>query len=365
MTVADRNAAAELDPRTIIRQAWYVAAWSDELGREPLGRVMLGEMIVLFRAEDGSVVALEDRCPHRNLPLSAGRRDGDRLECGYHGLVFDRHGVCVHVPGGAGPGDPIPDWARVRSYPTTERLGWVFVWMGDPERADETLVPDFQIRMLDPDWITHGGTIEAECGYRLILDNLLDLSHLAFVHASTTGNRALAESASIAASVEGDRVQATRWMSDIAPAQSFVEYAGYDGTIDRWQASAFTPPAYIYVNSGSCPAGEGPGPERWFDDQGLWGFVVYHALTPVTARTTRQFWAVSLPAEWVPAGRREVFEKQMRAIPLEDLAVYEGQQRAIDLAGGSGNPGDVDPRGTLEADEALLAMRRIIRRLSG
>ena len=358
---ADQKTAAGFDPRTIIRQAWYVAAWSDELGREPLARVILGEMLVLFRAEDGAVVALEDRCPHRNLPLSAGRRDGDCLECGYHGLVFDRDGVCVHVPGEGA----VPDWARVRTYPIVERLGWVFVWIGDPERANAAQVPGFQTRLQDPDWITHGGTIEAECGYRLILDNLLDLSHLAFVHGSSTGNREMAESAAIATTLDGDHVQVTRWMSDIPPARSFAEYAGYEGTIDRWQASAFTPPSYIYVNSGTCAAGEGPGPDRWLDDQGLWGFVAYHALTPVTPRRTRQFWAVSLPADWVPPERREVYEQQMRLIPLEDLAVYEAQQRAIDLAGEAGNDGDVDPRGTLAADEALLAMRRIIRRLAG
>ena len=350
----------EFDPRTLIRQAWYVAAWSEEVGHAPIGRVMLGEMVALYRAEDGSVVALEDRCAHRNLPLSAGRRDGDRLECGYHGLVFGRDGRCVHVPGQ----DSVPHWARVRSYPTAENLGWVFVWMGDPDRADPALVPDFQTRAVDDDWITHSGTIEARCGYRLILDNLLDLSHLAFVHSSTTGNRALAESASIATTVEGDCVTVTRWMSNIPPAPSFTEYAGYGGTIDRWQASVYTPPSYIYVNSGSCAAGEGPGPEGWIDDQGLWGFVVYHALTPVSPSTTRQFWAVSLPAAWVPDARRAVFEQQMRAIPPEDLAVYEAQQRAVDLAGAAGNPGDIDPRGTLDADDGLLAMRRIIRRLA-
>jgi len=345
----------------LIRNAWYVAAWSTELGNDPIARVMLGEPVVLFRAEDGTAVALADRCPHRNLPLSAGRRDADRLECGYHGLVFDRNGRCVHVPGQGA----VPDWARVRPYPTAEKLGWVFVWMGDPEQADPELAPDFQTRLLDDDWITHSGTIEAGCGYRLILDNLLDLSHLAFVHASSTGNRALAEAATIATEVDGDHVRVTRWMSDIPPAQSFVDYAHYDGNIDRWQASAYTPPAYIYVNSGSCAAGDGPGPECWLDDQGIWGFVVYHALTPVTPASTRQFWAVSLPTKWVPDGRREIFESQMREIPREDIAVYEAQQRVIDIVGAAGNLGDVDARGTLAADEALLAMRRIIRRLAG
>ncbi|HEY7608964.1 MAG TPA: aromatic ring-hydroxylating dioxygenase subunit alpha [Alphaproteobacteria bacterium] len=347
----------DVDDGLLLRNHWYVAAWADEVGRKPLARVMLGDYLVLFRTEAGKAVALENRCPHRNLPLSEGRLIGDTLECGYHGMVFDCSGACTHLPGVAAP----PHWARVGAYPVVERRGWVMVWMGDPAKADESRAPDYHIRLGDPGWFAYKGHIEVKCGYRLILDNLLDLSHLAYVHSSTTGNRALAEEAAISAEVEGERVRVARWMSGIPPARAFVDYAGYDGNIDRWQVSEFMPPAYIYVNSGTAPAGRGVSPAERTTSQGLWGFVVYHALTPETARTTHQFWAVALEQRMVPESKRAVFERQMLNIPLEDVAVYEAQQRAIDLDPEAG--GDVRPRGMIAADKGLFAMRRILQRL--
>jgi vanillate O-demethylase monooxygenase subunit len=348
----------------LLRNHWYVAAWSKDLGQALLPRVVLDDMIVLYRAKDGTSVALEDRCPHRNLPLSEGRRSEDSIECGYHGMVFDRAGGCTHIPGQS----DVPGWARVRSYPTVERLGWVFVWMGDPARADAAAVPSFQVRLEDPEWLTVGGYLHVKCGYRLIVDNLLDLSHLAYVHASSTGNRELAENARIAAEVDGDRVRVTRWMTGVPAAPAFVDYAKYNGPIDRWQGSEFIAPGYVYVNSGtvrsgSSLAGAGAPPEVRMKSQGEWGFVVYHALTPETARTTHQFWAVSLPARFVPPERREIYERQMTEIPVEDLRVYEAQQAAIDLDPAA--RGDVNPGGTIPADEGLLAARRILRRLYG
>ena len=342
----------------MLRDHWYAAAWSADIGDIPVARVLLGEMVVLYRCADGTIAVLEDRCPHRNLPLSEGRRTGDSIQCGYHGLVFGADGMCSHLPGAETP----PDWARVRRYPAIERQGWVLVWMGDPEAADETDAPGFAVRRDDPDWLTVSGYTHAKCGYRLVLDNLLDLSHLAYVHSSTTGNSALAEKAKIACAVDGDRVCVTRWMENIEAAPAFVEYAGYGGGIDRWQGSEFMPPSYIHVNSGSTTAGDGAAAADRMSDQGRWGFVVYHGLTPETARTTHQFWSVSLPAQWVDPSKHDTFVAQMKDIPAEDLAVYEAQQRAIDLDPDAFGA-DANPRGTIPADEGLMAMRRILRRL--
>lgn len=341
-----------------LRNHWYVAAWSSEVGRKPLARVLLGEYVVVYRTEDGHVVALENRCPHRNLPLSAGRLIGDTLECGYHGMVIDRSGCCIHMPGEPSP----PTWARVKAYPAIERRGWVLVWMGAPSNADPALAPDFHTRLSDPAWLHYSGYIDVQCGYRLILDNLLDLSHLAFVHASTTGNRALAEEAKISAEADERCVRVTRWMENIPPAAAFVDYAGYDGMIDRWQFSEFMPPSYVYVNSGTAPAGSAVPPAARRDSQGIWGFVVYHALTPASTRSTHQFWAVALEQRLVPAAARPEFERQMRNIPMEDVAVYEAQQRAIDLDP-EARDGDVRPRGMVAADKGLFAMRRILQQL--
>ncbi len=341
-----------------LRNHWYVAAWSDDVARSPVARVMLGDAIVQYRTEDGRAVALEDRCPHRNLPLSSGNLNGDVLQCGYHGLEFGTDGVCIHVPGQ----DRVPDWVRVRPYPVAERNRWVFVWMGDPDLADETGVPDYPSRMVDPEWLTISGYQVVRCGYRLILDNLLDLSHLAYVHAATTGNTALAENAVLTTEVDGDSVRIARRMEDVEPAPAFRRFGDFAGNIDRWQVSQFLAPSFININNGADDAGSGvEGPEQ-LTSQGKWGFVVYHAMTPESATTTHQFWAVSIPERMVPDDDREAFLAQMDTVIPEDTEVYEAQQAAIDLDA-EAHERDANPRGALPIDQALLEMRRVIRRL--
>ncbi len=341
-----------------LRNYWYVAAWSEDIGRAPTSRVMLGETIVLYRTGDGRAVALENRCPHRNLPLSEGKLIGDVVQCAYHGLQFGSDGVCVHVPGQ----DDVPDWARVKRYPVAENNRWVFVWMGDPDEADEASLPDYAIRLVDPDWLTISGYQVVRCGYRLILDNLLDLSHLAYVHARTTGNAALSEDAVLATEVEDDSVRITRWMEDIEPAPAFRRFGDFAGNVDRWQVSQFLPPSYININNGADDAGSGARGADRLTSQGKWGFVVYHAMTPESATTTHQFWAVSIPERMVPDAERETFLAQMNTVIPEDTVIYEAQQAAIDRDPAAHHR-DVNPRGALPIDQALLEMRRVIRRL--
>lgn len=343
-----------------VKNAWYVAAWSKDVGRELLGRVLLNEYVVLYRKEDGTAVALENRCPHRNLPLSEGRLVGDEIECGYHGLVFNCEGSCIHLPGSETP----PDWATVGRYPVAERHGWVYFWPGDPALADEALIPAYPKHNENEDWIRAQGQTYVKAGYKLVLDNLLDLSHLTYVHGSTTGNRAVAESADLSVDLEGDSVRVTRWMEDIEPALAFREYGKYENNIDRWQMSQFVPPSYININNGSVDTGVGADRDTRNNDQGRWGFVVYHAMTPETETTTHQFWTVAGHKDMVPENMRDLFVEQMHGVLKEDLDVYEAQQRAIDLDHASGSR-DANPRGTIPADEGLLAMRRVLRRLYG
>lgn len=343
-----------------VKNAWYVAAWSKDVGRELLGRILLNEYVVLYRREDGTPVALENRCPHRNLPLSEGRLVGDEIECGYHGMVFDCSGTCTHLPGAA----EAPSWATVRRYPVAERNGWVFYWPGDPARADEALLPDYAVRNQDEDWVRVQGQTYVKAGYRLVLDNLLDLSHLTYVHGSTTGNRDLAEKANLIVEADGVTVRVTRWMENIEPATAFREYGGFEGNIDRWQMSQFLPPSYININNGAVDAGTGADAETRNNDQGRWGFVVYHAMTPETETTTHQFWTVAGRRDMVPPEREQLFSDQMHNVLGEDLVVYEAQQRAIDLDPDAVGR-DANPRGTIPADEPLLAMRRILRRMYG
>ena len=343
-----------------LKNQWYVAAWSKDVGREPLGRVLLNEYVVLYRKEDGTPVALENRCPHRNLPLSEGNLIGDIVQCAYHGLEFDCTGACVHVPGQS----EVPEWAQVKAYPLAEQGGWLFIWMGDPALADLSAVPTYHRNLSDPDWKEVSGQTLVKAGYRLVLDNLLDLSHLAYVHSSSTGSRDVAESAELYTEVEDDRVRVTRWMADIPPAKAFVDFAGYENNMDRWQVSEFLPPSYINICNGSTDAGQGVPQAERPSTLGRWGFRVYHALTPETETTTHQFWAVLLPKEFVSDDMTGVYQKAMHNVLKEDLDVYEAQQRCIDLDP-EARDGDANPKGTIPADEALLQMRRLIRRMYG
>jgi phenylpropionate dioxygenase-like ring-hydroxylating dioxygenase large terminal subunit len=152
-----------------------VAAWGREVSRQLLARTLLEEPVVLFRKEDASVVALEDRCCHRHLPLSRGRLEADTLRCGYHGLLFDASGTCIEIPGQAN----IPREAKVRSFPTLERYGWVWIWMGEPARADAALIPNWWWAE-HPEWaFSRPDPIHVRCNYQLISDNVLDVTHLA------------------------------------------------------------------------------------------------------------------------------------------------------------------------------------------
>ena len=341
-----------------LRNHWYVAAWSEDVGRTPTARVILGEAIVLFRTGDDGPVALENRCPHRNLPLSEGNLIDSVIQCGYHGLEFGSDGVCVHVPGQ----DEVPDWARVKCFPVAEKNRWVFVWMGDPEKADKSSLPEYFFRMVDPGWFTITGYQVVSCGYRLILDNLLDLSHLAYVHANTTGNTAVSENAALTTEVEENSVRISRWMEDIEPAPAFTRFGHFSGNIDRWQVSQYLPPSFININNGADDAGSGASGVEQLTSQGKWGFVVYHAMTPESVTTTHQFWAVSIPKHMLSDADRDAFLAQMNSVIPEDTVVYEAQQVAIDLDPASQHH-DANPSGTLPIDRALLEMRRIIRRL--
>ena len=165
-----------------LKNFWYVAAEPQELDGGPLARIILGEPVVLYRRADGAPAALEDRCCHRRMPLSHGRVAGNDLQCGYHGLTFAADGVCVAIPNQT----RIPPGARVRSYPCVERWGWVWIFPGDAARAEATPLPDFS-QHGSAGWAAVGGYLHVGGNHQLLVDNLLDLSHVSFVHRGSIG----------------------------------------------------------------------------------------------------------------------------------------------------------------------------------
>jgi vanillate O-demethylase monooxygenase subunit len=166
------------------RNQWWVAALADEIGTEPLERTILGEPVVLFRTEAGEPVAMSGVCPHRGYPMAKARRTGDALECAYHGFTFDAAGACTRIPSQ----DSVPPNWRIRTYPVVQRWAWVWIWTGDPALADPAQIPDPWC-MGKPGWRTQVSERAAMTGrYTLLIDNLFDLSHLNYVHASIVGD---------------------------------------------------------------------------------------------------------------------------------------------------------------------------------
>lgn len=165
------------------RDQWYVAAWSPEVTHEKmLTRTICGDPVVLYRTEAGEAVALFDRCPHRGMKLSSGtgRVVGDTVQCGYHGIRFDPFGRGVEVPSGGA----IPARMAVHSYPVVERAHWLWVWMGDPARADTSLIPDHRaLGLVDSELYSEPGIhMEVKANYLLPLENLVDATHLTYLH---------------------------------------------------------------------------------------------------------------------------------------------------------------------------------------
>src|SRR5688572_25439078 len=189
-----------------INNQWYVAAWDSEVDRAPLARTICGEPVMFYRRLDRSVVAMRDACPHRLLPLSMGIKEGDNIRCRYHGLVLNSHGECVEMPLRS---DPPNKAVKARMYPVVERYRFIWVWIGDAELADPDLVPDFW-PCARPDWTFDGGYYHIHCDYRLIIDNLMDLTHETYVHEGSIGQPELME-APIETLQDGNIVVVRRW----------------------------------------------------------------------------------------------------------------------------------------------------------
>jgi vanillate O-demethylase monooxygenase subunit len=327
------------------RNFWYVAAMSEELGEGLLQRWLLNEPVLMYRTSSGRVVAMLDRCPHRSYPLSKGERVGDNLRCNYHGLVYEPSGKCVHVPAQKN----ISPRLRASTFPLVEKHRFAWIWMGEPSRADEALIPDMHWND-DPEWIPTGGHFYIKCHYQLLVDNLMDLSHETYVHPSTIGNAAVAETP-CKTEVKGTHVRTFRMIENCPPPPLYVKLRGFAENIDRTQDINFTPPANIVIKSKSVPHGGDPeAPAMKLE------YRVLNGITPATEKSTHHFWAV--PRNFAPdaAVTKAFHEGSVRAFS-EDITVLEAQQEMVERLG----PGErwID----IAADSGGLAARRIVAQL--
>ena len=322
-----------------LRNSWYVAAWDREVTRALLARTFLNEPVVLYRKEDGTPVALEDRCCHRHLPLSKGRLESDKLRCGYHGLLFDSSGNCVEIPGQA----RIPPQARVRAYPLKEKYGWIWIWMGDPAKADASLIPNWWWTE-HPEWaFSKPDPIHVQCNYQLISDNVLDVTHLAYVHASSIGASSITE---FPATTEREErlVRLTRWIIDRPPPPLYRDAGGFKGNVDRWQIVEHVPPCFS-VNFAGCK-----------DATGRIDLMALSAPTPQTERSTHYFFGFVRNFGLNDPDMERVFAVDFVKVFNEDIPILEAQQRMLEHSPGA-------PKIDIAVDAAPLAARRLLEKL--
>jgi vanillate O-demethylase monooxygenase subunit len=265
-----------------LRNAWYVAARDKDVGAGLVPVTILGDAIVMHRKLDGSVVALEDACPHRKLSLSMGRLKGEQVECGYHGLTFDGSGVCVHVPGT----ERIPPSARVRAYPVERRYGLLWIWMGDAAKADPATI--FRVEHWgDPAWgVNQGDEMTVDCNYLYVTDNLLDPSHMSWVHRGSFAGAAC-EDTPLEVSAAANGVTVSRWMHDVEPAPLYAPYLKFAGNCDRKQQYEVRFPSHAAIEAIFTPAGSGGEGRPAHPDVYVMGS--YNLMKPIDANTTRYY----------------------------------------------------------------------------
>jgi len=310
-----------------LQNAWYVAAWETEIGNGPFARKILNEPVVLFKTPNG-VVALEDRCCHRALPLSMGQVVDDRLQCGYHGLEFDATGACVNVPGQS----QIPPGAQVRSYPVIQRWGWVWIWPGDPAKADEALLPDWW--WLDsPEWKTtpgrNGTPMPVEGNYLLISDNLFDISHLTYIHSSSIGNDSIVDFP-VKTERFDRRIVMTRLVPNRPPAPFYKKAGGFKGNVDRWIVTTSDMPGYIVNDAGSVEVGSGITPGAVKEEDGV-EMKVMNLPTPETETSTHYFYAHARHFKIHDPEWDEIYRTQFTQVFEEDQRVLNAQQASMSL----------------------------------
>jgi vanillate O-demethylase monooxygenase subunit len=332
-----------------LRNGWYVAAVGDEIKDKPLARTLLDEPVVLYRDKDGAVHALEDRCCHRGAPLSLGWTTERGLMCGYHGLEFDGTGTCVNIPGHQGK---IPERARVRSYPVVEKIDYVWIWMGDPARADASQIVTYPPD--DANWPRANDMLHVKATYVMLLENLMDLSHLSYLHKDSIGSDPEdSANAKMDVTGTGTGVKFLRVMRNASLPNGFAQRYDFGcERIDRWSEFEYVAPSHILQWTGVVKAGTYDEGNR---TEGVMVRVL-HTITPETERSCHYFFnsADGTPA-FSPNGKPKNIPRTSKEIFREDCFMLENQQKRIEGY-------DIDKLLDIPSDVARVQMIRFLNR---
>jgi phenylpropionate dioxygenase-like ring-hydroxylating dioxygenase large terminal subunit len=320
---------------------WYVAATGAEVGDDLLPRRLLGLPVVLYRTSAGSVVAMEDRCIHRAFPLSAGRRDGDRVVCGYHGLVYDTDGACVDVPSQ----ENVPQGARVRTFPVHEQGPFVWIWMGDPGSARLSAPPETPC-LTDPDWSSTAETLHVDANFLLLHEHYLDLTNVFVMHpeAVPPGIESLPPLDEVEVSERSVSYSRTLPAARLASWEADATGLDPDTGYGRREQGTFVS-AGLHVQSYTI-GGDGQ-PSRQI--------VRVHAFTPESPGTTHVFRHIARDFGLDQAPVAAQLQAMFVDMGSRDFDVLEVLQRRVDE--GLGAVRDIN----VKADRAALRARRVVR----
>jgi phenylpropionate dioxygenase-like ring-hydroxylating dioxygenase large terminal subunit len=298
-----------------LRNTWYMAAWADEVEADkPLARTLLDEPILFFRTGSGEINALLDRCPHRFSPLSLGIVEGDRVTCRYHGLQFDGSGACVENPHG-----PLAAGLKVRAYPVVEAYRAIWIWAGDPARADPSTLRDLSFLDDAPETAFNSGYLLGQGHYQLFVDNILDLTHTDFLHPNTLGGGSITRTP---AEIEQrpDGVIALSWHPKNEVPTPVLSRRLPEGTrVDSWTEVEWTAPGIMTMSTGAVPTGTPR--EAGENTQNV------HIMTPETQTTTHYFFASTRDFLLDDVAFNEQVRRSRSAIfSTEDAPMIAGQQ---------------------------------------
>ena len=307
------------------KNTWYVAASSGEITDKPLGRKICNEPMVFYRGPDKRIAALEDFCPHRGAPLSMGYVCEGKLVCGYHGLEMGCDGKTIAMPGQRVRGFP-----PIRSFPVEERYGFIWVWPGDAALANPAEIPVMEWHD-NPEWAYGGGLYHINCDYRLMVDNLMDLTHETYVHATSIGQKEIDESP-CKTELQGENMVVTsRFMENIS-APPFWAAAlrsnnlADDVPVDRWQICRFTPPSHVMIEVGVAHVGHGgydaPAEHKVYS-------VVVDFITPETETSIHYFWGMARKFNPQDQALTDTIREGQGKIFSEDLEMLERQQKNL------------------------------------
>jgi phenylpropionate dioxygenase-like ring-hydroxylating dioxygenase large terminal subunit len=323
-----------------VTNGWYLIAWDDEVGPGLLARWIADTPVVLYRTSDGRAVVLEDRCPHRQYPLSLGALDGDVLQCGYHGYRFDSGGICIGVAEQA----QVPP-ASVRRFPTEERFGGVWIWPGAARLADPRLIPDLGW-ITAAGWRTFRGMVPVAARQSLLVENLLDLSHETFLHAGSIGSPIVASTHMDVDSSE-NYVSFRRQLNDAAPPPFYARSCGINGNVDRSQQGEFFAPGVFVLHVGVRAT---DAPDDAFRSK------VFYGMTPASAGLTYDFYAATRDYLLDDAELTDFQHQSQLVVLREDVAALEAQEHRYRL-------GEARRESSMKSDKAALLGRRALRRM--